>query len=214
MKLYIGLAGPVLLIFYLPLVLIGLLVLVSKVWRWKKRYWAIPLYLILAYLIPLGDVTWHSWKMSKVCDQAGLHVYRTVVVDGFTPAGEYTLRESGYSFVEGKIDPVTGLTTRWERTASGEIIRLDKVQPKSEWELIRTIALPDYGLGVSQEYEGIRSQITMEVITENRTFFAWNGWVDNLIGSVIDNNAGSCDGGSRMIRDSIESILIPSGRQP
>ena len=214
MKLYIGLAGPALLIFYLPLVLIGLLVLVSKVWRRKKRYWAIPLYLILAYLIPLGDVTWHSWKMNKACDQAGLHIYRTVVVDGFTPASDYTLRESGYSFVEGEIDPVTGLTTRWEKMASGEIQRFDNIQPKAEWELISTISLPDRELGVNKAHSFVQNRYTKEIIAERWAFSAWRGWLDALIGSVIDNPAGSCIGGSYILRDSIEKILIPSGVKP
>lgn len=213
MKLYIGLAGPVLLIFYLPLVLIGLLVLVSKVWRWKKRYWAIPLYLILAYLIPLGDVTWHSWKMNKACQKAGLHIYRTVVVDGFTPAGPDYINKLGYRFVEGKIDPSTGLTTRWEKTASGYIQRFDNVQPKSEWELISNIAAADQELGVDKTHSFIQNRISKEIIAERSFFSAWRGWVDILIGSVIDNGAGSCDGGL-VILASIDKILIPSGGNP
>ena len=215
MKLYIGLAGPLLLFVYLPLVLIGLAVLFRKVKQWKTRAWAIPLYLILAYAIPLGDVTLHSWNMSKVCPKAGLHVYRTVVVDGFMPGGEYTVRERGYRFAEsaqGRIDVKTGLflVTRWEKTESG-VQRLDGVPSKSEWELISTIATPDYKLGVSKTYEAIQNRFTKEVIAERKVFLAWRGWIDAWIGSVIDNSVGGCDGGSRMLRDSIEIILISSG---
>jgi hypothetical protein len=102
MKLYLGLAALLLLVVYLPLALIRLVVLFSKIKRRKTRIWAIPLYLILAYLIPLGDVTWHSWNMAKVCPKAGMKIYRTVKADGFIPAGEYGIRELGYSFGESK----------------------------------------------------------------------------------------------------------------
>lgn len=113
MKLYLGLAGPLLLYVYLPLALIGLAVLFAKAKSWKTCAWTVPLYLILAYAIPLGDVTWHSWNMAKVCPKVGLHVYRTVVVDGFlgTTVGKETMERYPYVFVERpaiRVDPVFG----------------------------------------------------------------------------------------------------------
>ena len=212
MKLYLGLAGPVLLIFYLPLVLIGLLVLVSKVWRWKKRYWAIPLYLILAYLIPLGDVTWHSWKMSKVCDQAGLHVYRTVVVDGFQGlyGSESTMKEHPYVFVESKPFPGRKTINRFERRGD-EIICTKVPKPMAEWEIVQDrLFYNDRVLGVVVNGKVIRNRHTGEVIAEDRAFWSLGGWVDGLIGSVIENNAGGCCREQRMLNE-FHKILIPSG---
>ena len=211
MKLYIGLAGPLLLYVYLPLALIGLAVLFFKVQPWKTRAWAIPLYLILAYAIPLGDVTWHSWNMAKVCPKAGLQIYRTVKADGFMHGGEYTVRERGYLFAESKINLSDGLVTRWEKTKFG-VQRFDRVSPKSEWELVSSTALPAYEQGVSKEYEAIRNRVNGEIVAERSVYIAWRGCVDASIASVIDNSAGSCDGGSRMLRDSIENILITSER--
>ncbi len=212
MKLYIGLAAYVLLFIYLPLALIGLVILLFKVKTWKTRAWAIPLYLILAYAIPLGDVTWHSWNMAKVCPKAGLHVYRTVVVDGFMPVSEEYVKQKPYRFAETRVDKA-GLVTRWERTTSG-IQKLDHVVPKSEWILESGISIPDYELGVSKTHEFIQNRLSKEVIAERWFFSAWYSWVDILIGSTIDNSAGSCNGGSQLILASIEKILIPSEHQP
>lgn len=213
MKFYIGLAAPLLLYVYLPLAAIGLLVLFAKVESWKTRRWAIPLYLVLAYAIPMGDVTWHSWNMAKVCPKAGLHVYRTVVVDGFMPADETYVSRGGYRFVEGEISPKTGLVTRWEKTES-DIQRLDGVLPKSEWALKSGIAKQNYADGVSEEYESIQNRQTSEIIAERRLFLAWRGWIDAWIASVIDNSVGGCNGGSYLLIGSIAKILIPSERQP
>ena len=215
MKLYIGLAGPVLLIFYLPLVLIGLLVLVSKVWRWKKRYWAIPLYLILAYLIPLGDVTWHSWKMSKVCDQAGLHVYRTVVVGGFQ--GQYadrdTMKEHPYVFVESTPYPGEESVNRFERRGD-EIICTKVPKATAEWEIVQDrLFYNDRVLGVVVNGKVIRNRHTGEIIAKYRHYTALKGWVDALIGSVIDNSAGGCYRDPNMLTE-FHNILIPSGGKP
>ena len=215
MKLYIGLAGPVLLIFYLPLVLIGLLALVSKVWRWKKRYWAIPLYLILAYLIPLGDVTWHSWKMSKACDQAGLHVYRTVVVDGFQGlyADRDTMKEHSYAFVESKPFPGRKTINRFERRGD-EIICIEIPKPRAEWEIVQDrLDFYDKALGVVVSSTVIRNRYSGEVIAEHRSLTTRKGWLDALIGSVIDNSAGGCYQRPRMVTE-FHNILLPSGGKP
>ncbi len=205
MKLYLGLAGPLLLITWLPLVLTGFVVLWIKVWRWRRRYWAIPLYLVLAYLIPLGDVTWHSWNMAKVCPKAGLHVYRTVVVDGFQGlfGSEDTMKEHAYVFVESKRFPGRKTINRFERI-NGEIILTRIAQPTAEWEIVQDrLDYYDKALGVVVWGQVIRNRHSGEVIAEYRYFEARKGWLDALIGSVIDNSAGGCYQRPRMLTDII-----------
>lgn len=212
MKLYIGLAGPLLLFVYLPLALIGLAVLFSKVKHWKTRAWALPLYLLLAYAIPLGDVTWHSWNMAKVCPKAGLHVYRTVVVDGFQ--GEYagmdTMKRHPYVFVESTPYPSETSVNRFLR--SGDQIVFTKIpKPTAEWEIFQDrLDYPDKSQGVTMEREIIRNRNTGEVIAEQLAYSAWRGWIDAWIASVIDNSAGVCFQTPKMITKFSE-ILIPSG---
>lgn len=212
MKLYLGLAGPLLLFVYLPLALIGLAVLFTRVKTWKTRAWAIPLYVILAYAIPLGDVTWHSWNMSKVCPKAGLHVYRTVVVDGFQ--GEYasmdTMKKYPYVFVEST--PYPGETSVNRFVRSGDQIVFTKIpKPIAEWEIVQDrLEYPDKSLGVTVERDVIRNRNTGEVIAEQLAFSAWHGWIDALIASVIDNSVGVCYEHPGMY-EKFPEILIPSG---
>lgn len=215
MKLYIGLAGPLLLFVYLPLVLIGLAVLFSKIKSWKHRAWVAPLYLILAYAIPLGDVTWHSWNMAKACPKAGLHVYRTVVVDGFIPeilVSKEALEKHPYRFVETR--PRTeknGTVRRFERRVDGQIVEIDNAQPLAEWEIVRDpFDHPDKSLGVTVDGHVIRNRRTGEVIAEDFSFKAWRGWIDAWITSVIDNVVGVCYEHPGMY-DRFSEVLIPSG---
>ena len=212
MKLYIGLAGPLLLFVYLPLVLIVLAVLFSKIKSWKHRAWVAPLCLILAYAIPLGDVTWHSWNMAKVCPKAGLHVYRTAVVDGFLGefSGGDTLRQHPYVFVERTTFPGTSDAVRFSRSGD-KVINIRIPRPTAEWEYIRApFDYPDKLLGVTVNREIIRNRVTGEVIAEDISFRAWRGWIDAKIASVIDNVAGVCYERPGM-SDKFPEILVPSG---
>ena len=212
MKLYLGLAGPLLLYVYLPLALIGLAVLFAKAKSWKTCAWTVPLYLILAYAIPLGDVTWHSWNMAKVCPKVGLHVYRTVVVDGFlgTTVGKETMERYPYVFVERpaiRVDPVFG---HFERR-DDQIVNFVVPRPTAEWEHVRDpFDFPDKSLGVTVDRDVIRNRKTGEVIAEYFVYGARRGWVDAWIGSVIDNSAGNCYKRPNM-NDKFQETLIPSG---
>ena len=216
MTLFVGLAKLLLLYVYLPFVIRGLLIMAYKIKRWRTAFWAVPLYLALAYVIPLGDVTWHSWHMAQVCPQAGVHIYRRVKVDGYYSsyyAGKETLEQYQYTFVEKNGSPGNPGYTRFERK-NGEIVTLLKVpELQAEWELfLINPARPDKKLGVSVNYSAIRNRHTGEVIAESFYYRAWSGWVDAWIGSVIDNTAGNCGEGPRLPRIMSE-ILIPKGAE-
>ena len=210
MKFYIGLASLPLTYIYLPLVLFGLWRLCRKVKRRQTRVWAIPLYLILAYLIPLGDVTWHSWNMHKACKNVGLHVYRTEVIDGYSlsSAGKDILERFPYQFVESR-PRKNGTVWRVQREGD-QIITIDGVQPLAEWEFVNELSRADWSLGVTVGRQAIRNVRTGEVIAEYLWYTAWRGWLDAWIRSVIDNSAGSCSKRPNML-NKFHEILIPSG---
>ena len=212
MKLYIGLAGYLLLFVYLPLALAGLAILFFKAKSWVIRAWAVPLYLILAYAIPLGDVTVNSWNMAKVCPKAGLHVYKTVVVDGFLGefVGRDTMERYPYVFVENPSISNDLAAVHFERQQD-QIV--DFVVPRStaEWEYVRDpFDYPDKSLGVTVDRDVIRNRKTNEVIAEHMAYSAWRGWIDAMIASVINNPAGICYTRPTMSEE-FQEILIPSG---
>lgn len=216
MRMYIGLAGPLLLYIYLPIVLLVLAILIVKIKSWKTCTWAIPLYLLLAYAIPLGDVTWHSWNMNKACKNAGLHVYRTVVVDGFIPeqsVSEGVLEKYPYQFIETRPRKNKNDTVFRLERVNEQIIKIDGAQPLAEWEYIRAhFDHPDKSLGVTVDREVIRNRRTGEVIAEDFSFKVWRGWIDAKIASVIDNVAGVCYVRPGMY-EKFPEILIPSGER-
>ena len=212
MKIYIGLAAYVLILVYLPLILIGLIFLLKKAKLRRIRFWAIPFYVILAYAIPLGDVTWHSWNMSMVCPKVGLHVYRTVVVDGFVPKQHVSkdiLERYAYSFVETRPRKNKNETVFRIQRVEGEIIEVEGAQPRAEWEYISDpVDYPDKSLGVTVDREIIRNRKTGEVIAEYFVFSAWRGWLDSWIASVIDNSTGVCRNQPKL-SEKFQDILIP-----
>ncbi|MDP3845821.1 MAG: hypothetical protein Q8R10_05280 [Pseudomonas sp.] len=208
-KFYIGLAKPLLLFVYLPIVLAGLLFLVTRRLPWHKKAPALLAYLIIAYAVPLGDVTVNSINMAKMCGKVGLHVNRAVEVDGYfargTPAVD--LRKYKYSFVEFSQPgiPVTHL----ERI-NGEIVKSRISEPAAEWEnIVLAFDQRDIANGVSvSQHEVIRSRKSGEILAEEISYAAWSGWLDRKIAALIDNSIGSCYSRPFMY-ESIDKILIP-----
>lgn len=204
-KLYIGLAGPLLFFVYLPLVMVGLFFLMRNKWRLWIKIPVLLIYLIAAYSLPLGDVTINSINMARMCEKVGLHVKRTVEVDGYYSASPGDDRK--YKFIEF---PQPGMpVTRLEK-GNGKIIKTLISEPTAEWEYVTlSIDRRDSANGVwIGSYEVVRSRRTSEVIAEYISYKAWSGWLDKKIASIIDNSVGGCYSRPSM-HESISNILIP-----
>ena len=209
MKLYLGLTGPLLWFIWLPLVLLGLVILLIKVKTWMTRAYLIPLYLVVAYVIPLGDVTLNSWHMAKVCPNAGLHVYRTVVVDGFF--GEYTsdlvLKKYPYTYVEWREFDDSKNVRQFVREGNG-IIEKTVAKPLSQWGIFKDkFDSSDKIQKVIVDRVVIKSLNTNELIAEEVGYTARMGWLDAKISSWIDNPIGGCYSKSSIF-DEFQNILI------
>lgn len=184
MKLYIsGLSLLVLAIVYVPLV-IWLLSRIAKsqtLGRGKKAI-AMTVAAIAAYLIPLGDVTVNSIAMAKVCPRAGLHVYRTVRVEGYfdRSASQEQLHKYPYRFIE-TARPGTKII-RFERQPDGKIVRLNLDQPTAEYEVVydNKSPVPELGVAGMQRW-WIRNRLTGEAIGEWLSFSPMHGWVDRYL---------------------------------
>jgi hypothetical protein len=183
MKLYITAPSVfVLIVFYLPVVLwvlwrIGR----SPRWRGMKKSGVMILALLLAYAIPLGDVTVNSIAMAKVCPSAGLHIYRTVEVEGFI--GHYNLKDKPYQFIEFPTPRVDG-TYYWmrsEKNLDGSIAVKNLEQPTAEYE----IAYEQWHIDKEREVETsryvVRNRKSGEILAERNLFNPRPGWLDRIL---------------------------------
>ncbi|MDD2893428.1 MAG: hypothetical protein PHF20_05820 [Halothiobacillaceae bacterium] len=183
MKLYITAASVfVLIVFYLPLVLwvlwrIGR----SPRWRGATKAGVMMLTLLLAYAIPLGDVTVNSIAMAKVCPSAGLHIYRTVEVEGFV--GHYTVKDSQYRFIEFPTLRVDG-TYYWvrsEKKPDGTISLKDLGRPTAEYEVAREQWHVDKERGIEASRYVVRNRLSGETLAEWNLFNSLPGWLDSIL---------------------------------
>lgn len=183
MKFYItDLSLFVLIFLYLPFVLWGL----WRVWRsprlrgaWKAG--AMILSMLLAYAIPLGDVTVNSIAMAKVCPSAGLHIYKTAEVEGFV--GRYSLSDVPYRFIEfpkQRVDD-TYYWIRYERDPDGNISETHLEKPTAEYEVIDGQWHVDDSRGVEVSAYVIRNRISGEVLAERNLFNPLPGWLDKIL---------------------------------
>jgi len=179
---------------------------------------------VLAYVIPLGDVTINSLAMAKVCPTAGLHIYKTVEVEGYIDSGsELTLRQSPYKFIESPQFQINQ-TYRWkrfEKQPDGSISVKELLQPTAEYEVLMGNTYAKFNgyerAGYDQNTHTekdrwlIRNRLTGEVLAEWLFYRALPGWVDRVLvyrwfgtgGSALSCTSGSDVSGWR------EKVLIP-----
>lgn len=209
MKLYISdISVFALIIFYLPLV----------IWLWRKiikmpvtitkKIVLSVLFFIIAYLIPLGDVTFNSIAMAKACPTAGLKIYKTVEVDGYLGlAHRDDLKRSQYHFLEGRAPG--GKVVRYEKQSDGTIVTTKLDKPTAEYEVLYP---SDHGKSnglLLKEFDQktrtqksrrvIRNRITGEVLAEWLFVSGSAGWLDHaLLYSWAGTGGGllSCTHGS------------------
>ncbi len=213
MKLYISdLSIGMLVVLYLPLALW----LLWKVARSKSvskaaKGFVIPLVLILAYAIPLGDVTAHSIAMGKVCPKAGLNIYKKVRVEGYfdTGSGPREIEQYGYRYIETQ--KPGGKVARYERQADGSIKRSELDQPTAEYEVVYENRSPVPELGVrSMQRWHVRHRLTGEVVGEWLAFSPMHGWVDRfLLNRWFGAGLPGCDGNVLAKYDNWRRELLP-----
>jgi len=175
----------ILVVFYLPVVL-WVLWRVGRSPRWQgaKKAGAMMLTLLLAYTIPLGDVTFNSMAMAKVCPSAGLHIYRTVEVEGYVDSGsEITLRQSPYKFIESPQLKVDGsyYWNRYEKQSDGTIYRTRLEQPTAANEIVYEQWHVDKERGIEASRYVVRNRISREILAEWNLFNPRPGWLDRML---------------------------------
>ncbi|MBS4099089.1 MAG: hypothetical protein KGZ83_19895 [Sulfuricella sp.] len=183
MKLYITPPSVlVLMIFYLPAVLWTLWgIWQNSRWRGITKVIVLLLATLLAYAIPLGDVTVNSMAMAKVCPSAGLHIYKTVEVDGFV--GHYNLSDSPYKFIEFPTLRANG-TYYWvrsERNPDGGISVKELAQPTAEYEVVDEEWHLDKERGVEAMRYVVRNRVSGEILAERNLFNPLPGWLDKIL---------------------------------
>lgn len=186
MKLYITAPSVfVLIVFYLPAVLWVLRrIWRSPRWRGAGKVGLMMFTLMLAYAIPLGDVTYNSLAMAKVCPSAGLHIYRTVEVDGYVDSGsEITLRQSPYKFIESPQLKVDGsyYWDRYEKQSDGTISRIRLEQPTAANEIVYEQWHVDKERDVETSRYVVRNRISGETLAEWNLFNPLHGWLDRIL---------------------------------
>lgn len=180
MKLYItNLSLWVLILFYAPLVLW----VMWRIWRMPrlrgaKKALALLSAALLAYAIPLGDVTVNSIAMEKACPSAGLHIYKTAEVEGFI--GRYSLRDIPYRFVEFPKQRVDGTDywIRYERNPDGSISEKSLDIPTAEYEIVYEQWHVDRGRKVETSRYFVRNRLSGELLAEWNLFNPIPGWLD------------------------------------
>lgn len=212
MKLYITAASAfVLLVFYLPVVLL-LLRRIVKSERLGKvaKVAAISVFLIVAYAIPLGDVTLNSIAMAKVCPKAGLHIYKQVKVEGYITSygNERLLELSPYQYIEVRLKG--GLFARFERSTGGGVLREDVIVPKANYEVVNGQWTWNERKRVKELRRAVYELRSRDLLAERLMFAPAPGWLDRIV--VLRTFGGAiagCSGLGPLATPIEQGVLLP-----
>lgn len=187
MKLYISDLSLYLLAFvWLPFVVWVLWKLArsSRLRGWKKAA-GVTVALVLAYVIPLGDVTLYSFSMAAVCQRSGLQIHKTVEVDGYlTDVGDGDiLKKRSYKFIETPKREVDGSQywMHYEIRPDGTISSQRLSQPTADYESVSVGWHMDTENGVMASSYVIRNRSSGDVLAEWNLFNAPFGWLDRAL---------------------------------
>jgi hypothetical protein len=185
MKLYISEGAVMLLaVFYTPLVLW----IAWKLWKnlgpglgWRVAV-VVPM-LAIAAAIPMWDVIATSRDMAELCPEAGVHINRSVRVDGYlTNFGFAESLKLGFKYIEAR-EPGGRVTVFRRRPSSVETVRHlpGEYHPVSRFEFVLDDAsgyVVPGTLHVDMDRSVVRDRNTGEELGYSTIYRAYPGWVD------------------------------------
>jgi hypothetical protein len=175
-----GLAVLFLLGFYCLLTLLALIYI--------RPIWAKAIVLILALLIPTADAVYGRYKLKQMCvAEGGLKVYRVAEhVEGFMGyADEGMITKHGYQFVEENNSPNYYRLSK----ESGQIMREDKVTPKSKYRL-HQIRGDEKSVYRRSQYL-IEDIATREILATDTRLTFKGGWAERFLAQFSDAGVGN-----------------------
>ncbi|MBS0335718.1 MAG: hypothetical protein JSS40_02660 [Proteobacteria bacterium] len=182
-------------VFYLPLAIL-VLVRVNRALTLPLQ-WKVPSLAIAAgilFVLPVADAAWSSWRMHRLCPEAGLKVLQRVVVDGYfdeeltwmaypdstQSKAKYAeaLRAKGYRFWE-YYNPLKKQYIRIDRTPDGSVIQRFFDRPTARYHYKKWM-FTNLGMGVKRSERHILDSVTREDIASEISISRYPGFVDRL----------------------------------
>lgn len=217
MKFYISdLALGLLVIFYLPVVLWALwkILRTKAIAGWRKAAILVAT-VLLAYAIPLGDVTIHSLGMRVACEKAGLHVYKQVAVEGYidsnTSPDILAKDHERYPYRFFEFPTSQGKFKHHEHMPDGSVVTTVRDQPEAEYEIIWDYprSLPGLHVG-SIAHVYVRHRASGEILGERLILGPRHGWIDRIVLlGWFGQGLPGCPVGMPTYANLVQQILLP-----
>lgn len=180
---------------YVPLVFaIGFWISKRKFLQGGAKIAVMTVFIAAAFLVPFGDVMLNSWAMMRVCDDAGLNVYKHMAVDGYyDPKGSaLVLEDHPYRFIE--FPGPNGKTMRLQREDGVHIEEMLMDAPTAQYEFVYRENFFNTKLGVYENRVQARLRNSRLLpVGEWVEYKAVPGWIDReVVMPRYGGSAGSC----------------------
>ena len=217
-----GLGWMFIVLVWLPLCA-WLLVVIGRRLRGRRWKWlALPVIALVMLAIPLGDDAYIQWRFNRLCRDAGIHIKRTVEVDGFydditialskpgpvtSPQAVEALERSGFRFIEGRSGRRQGEITHIENTSgTWTVTLLDR--PTARYHFRFTRHHEQIGIGMTAYEEVVLDTHTGETVGRFTIYTRYPGWLDGLWLRFFDRTGTQCPPPGKR-GDMLTRVVVP-----
>jgi hypothetical protein len=220
-----GLGWTLIVLAWLPLCA-WLLVAIGRSLRGRRWKWlALSLIAFVMLAIPLGDDAYIQWRFNRLCRDAGIHIKRTVEVEGYyddtmtgpSTAGPVTnpqmvesRERSGFAFLERRAGNRPGKYSHVEKIGdTWHVTLLDR--PTARYHFKFTHHHERIGTALTIYEQVILDTHTGEIIARKTVYTRYPGWVDWLWLRFFDQRGKQCPpSGKQGYLPTL--VFIPSGK--
>ncbi len=178
-------------------------ILKNKTWQW----WVINPIAFVFLAAPIAEEYWIQYQFKTLCADAGVHVVRRVVVDGYydstygdpsnknkiidTPKEVKRFKEEGFLYkevrtLEGKV--------RHRELKNGKIEQAILDKPEARYYFKRSYEHAKVGHQIEKLERVMFDSVKKEVIGRDTFFARYPGWIEGLWIQFIGNGQNICSG--------------------
>lgn len=171
--------------------------------------------LIVMLLVPTWDILPGVYHFNKLCADAGLHVYKTIKVDGFyykdagSGIADYLLRKKGFKYIEAEDEKAARKLAKYHLSKDGVLLKESIKKPKSRYILSENWKI-DEGLNSAKFEHEVRDRENGEVLAVFRVYGYFGNWVQSIIGRSLQGMATYCPKTNEGLSGLYSDVLIPS----
>lgn len=226
--------GTIIYVVYVAIVLL-VVILPLRHWLFKGltwKRWAITLVVSTMLAAPVAEELWIEYHFTSLCENAGIHVERTVQAEGYldaigtgptnegyikSPQAIAVYEESGFKFREFTLGyRLPGKISRVEKQVNGKWFLTIQDKPTARYHIKQTHNHYKMAHQITKMQRIVLDNELNEIIGRSTSYARYPGWIDGLWIQFVGSGQVRCSGSypePSKLRNTLETYtFIPANK--